>query len=178
MQDGKPGGGPQIQAYAEDGAADMLDPQLVVRELYQRYRRQLQRWADYRNLGLFLSFCALFLGVLYAQRSAQVAYQVHSTLESVVAPERLSMQSTDEVYGWLQSLLQVGGAGLPRRRCPCAAGAGWHTRLAWDGLARSFSSRHLVPQLGCCGSSGTGRCSQPSPASHHPPAYPAPRTAA
>jgi hypothetical protein len=114
MQDGKPGGGgggggPQIQAYVEDGEADMLDPQLVVRELYQRYRRQLQRWADYRNLGLFLSFCALFLGVLYAQRSAQVAYQVHSTIESVVAPKSLSMQSTEEVYSWLQQLLQVGG---------------------------------------------------------------------
>ena len=92
----------------EGAEREALEPQAVVRELYQRYQKQLQRWADYRNLFLFLSFCALFLGVLYAQRSAQVAYQVHHTIQSVVAPQSATMQSTGDVYAWLQGLLQVG----------------------------------------------------------------------
>lgn len=103
----------------DDGLPEELDPQLVVRALYQRYQKQLQRWADYRNLFLFLSFCALFLGVLYAQRSAQVAYKVYNTIESLVVPETKTMQSTDDVYSWLQGLLQVRRRGtLCLHGCP------------------------------------------------------------
>jgi hypothetical protein len=105
-----------------------------VRELYQRYRRQLQRWADYRNLLLFLSFCALFLGVLYAQRSAQVAYQVYNTVESVVAPASLTMQSTAEVYSWLRSLLQVRVGGWGRAPRP---GGATSSQRSWPGCLAS-----------------------------------------
>ncbi len=58
--------------YAEEGTY----AQRVVRQIYQRWQAQLQRWADYRNLFLFLAFIALYLGVLYAQRNAHISYQV------------------------------------------------------------------------------------------------------
>jgi hypothetical protein len=115
----------KITAYVDDGFPEELDPHLVVRALYQRYQKQLQRWADYRNLFLFLSFCALFLGVLYAQRSAQVAYKVYNTIESVVVPETKTMQSTDDVYSWLQGLLEVRPrSNLCRHGCP-----GWPSQF-------------------------------------------------
>jgi hypothetical protein len=47
-----------------------------VHELYVRYRRQVKRAADYRTLGGFLAFVALFLGVLYSQRQANTAFKV------------------------------------------------------------------------------------------------------
>ncbi len=50
--------------------------QQVVREVHRRLRAQVQRWSDYRSLFLFLGFAALYLGVLYSQRSAHVSYQV------------------------------------------------------------------------------------------------------
>ena len=81
--------------------------QRIVRELYLRYEKQLQRWKDYRNLFVFLGFVALFLAVLYLQRNADIAYKVHSTVESVVVPEDDVMQNTDEVYQWLNDLLTV-----------------------------------------------------------------------
>ncbi|EFJ46305.1 hypothetical protein VOLCADRAFT_93448 [Volvox carteri f. nagariensis] len=43
--------------------------------------------------------------ILYTQRSAEVAYKVHSTVESVVLPSDSVMQNTDEVYDWLKKLL-------------------------------------------------------------------------
>lgn len=50
--------------------------QQVVRSIYVRWQHQVQRWADYRSLLLFLAFTALYLGVLYTQRDAHLAYQV------------------------------------------------------------------------------------------------------
>lgn len=54
-----------------------------------------------------MAFIAVFLGVLYAQRGATIAYQVHSTIASVVVPGNTVLQSTDDVYTWLQGLLAV-----------------------------------------------------------------------
>ena len=42
-----------------------------------RYMKQTQRWRDYAKLFTFLGFVALFLSVLYLQRGAQTAYEVH-----------------------------------------------------------------------------------------------------
>jgi len=81
--------------------------QKIVRELYFRYEKQLQRWRDYRNLVFFLAFVAWFLAVLYLQRDASVAYKVHSTLTDVLVPNDEVMKGTDEVYAWLQNTLQA-----------------------------------------------------------------------
>lgn len=91
-------------------------------ELYVRYEKQLQRWKDYRNLFVFLGFVTLFLAVLYLQRSADVAYKVHSTVESVVLPSDSVMQNTDEVYSWLNNLLTVRGARGPHDSPPTPKG--------------------------------------------------------
>lgn len=84
--------------------------QQIIAAVYRRWLLQLQRWADYRALFGLLAFITLYLGVLYAQRGAHIAYQVHSTISSVVVPASTTMQSQADVYGWLQNLLQVGGA--------------------------------------------------------------------
>ncbi|PNW70325.1 hypothetical protein CHLRE_17g715300v5 [Chlamydomonas reinhardtii] len=93
------------QKYRLEEGDGTTHAQRIVRELYQRYERQLQRWKDYRNLFIFLCFVALFLGVLYEQRNAGISYQVHSTIESVAAPSDNIMQDTDAVYSWLNGLL-------------------------------------------------------------------------
>lgn len=95
------------QKYRLEEGDGTTHAQRIVRELYQRYERQLQRWKDYRNLFIFLCFVALFLGVLYEQRNAGISYQVHSTIESVAAPSDNIMQDTDAVYSWLNGLLTV-----------------------------------------------------------------------
>jgi aconitase A len=59
-----------------------------------------------------MAFIAVFLGVLYAQRGATVGYQVHSTIAAVVMPGSSVLQSTADVYSWLQNLLQVRATGL------------------------------------------------------------------
>lgn len=41
---------------------DLGQAQAIVKELYTRYKRQLDRWKDYRSLFLFLAFVAVFLG--------------------------------------------------------------------------------------------------------------------
>lgn len=48
-----------------------------------------------------------YLATLYLQRQASVAYMVHSTLDDVLNPGTTTMQSTDEVYSWLTTTLQV-----------------------------------------------------------------------
>jgi hypothetical protein len=79
----------------------------VVRAVYDKWQLQLDRWADYCSLFGLMAFIAVFLGVLYAQRGATTAYQVHSTIASVVLPASSMLQSTSDVYSWLQNLLQV-----------------------------------------------------------------------
>ena len=90
----------------EDGE-NSSHAQKIVRELYFRYQKQQQRWKDYRNLFFFLSFVAWFLATLYLQRSANIAFQVHSTLDSVLTPSISATQSTADVYSWLQRTLTV-----------------------------------------------------------------------
>jgi hypothetical protein len=79
----------------------------ILRIIYHKWQRQIQRWDDYRSLFSLMAFIAVFLGVLYAQRGATVGYQVHSTIAAVVMPSSSVLQSTAEVYSWLQNLLQV-----------------------------------------------------------------------
>ncbi|GIL44962.1 hypothetical protein Vafri_2402 [Volvox africanus] len=93
------------QKYRLEEGDGTAQAQLIVRELYLKYEKQLQRWKDYRNLFLFLGFVMHFLAILYLQRSADIAYKVHSTVQSVVLPSDNVMQNTDEVYGWLKNLL-------------------------------------------------------------------------
>jgi hypothetical protein len=90
----------------EDEAA-AVQPRLIVRAIHAKWQAQLEKWADYRNLFGLIVFISVFLGVLYAQRGATIAYSVHSTIASVVLPGSSTLQSTDEVYSWLQNLLQV-----------------------------------------------------------------------
>ena len=80
-----------------------------MKELYHRYEKQQQRWRDYRTLFGFLVFVAWFLATLYLQRSADVAFQVHSTMTDVLDPGTASMKSTDEIYAWLSNTLTVSG---------------------------------------------------------------------
>lgn len=79
----------------------------ILRSIYHKWQRQVQRWVDYRSLFSLMAFIAVFLGVLYAQRGATVGYQVHSTIAAVVLPGSSALQSTADVYSWLQNLLQV-----------------------------------------------------------------------
>lgn len=78
-----------------------------MKELYHRYEKQQQRWRDYRTLFGFLVFVAWFLATLYLQRSADVAFQVHSTMDDVLSPGVKSMQSTNEIYAWLSNTLKA-----------------------------------------------------------------------
>lgn len=98
----------EAEAEVEDGETTN-SAQIIVRELYLRYEKQLQRWRDYRNLFVFLGFVALYLAVLYLQRHADVAYDVHSTISSVTVDPLpgSTMQSTDDVYSWIQGLLET-----------------------------------------------------------------------
>jgi hypothetical protein len=89
----------------EDGVA--VQPRLIVRAIHAKWQAQLEKWADYRSLFGLIVFISVFLGVLYAQRGATIAYSVHSTIASVVLPGSDTLQSTDDVYSWLQNLLQV-----------------------------------------------------------------------
>eukprot|EP00798_Chlamydomonas_sp_ICE-L_P006111 gene6111-2715_t len=99
----------------EEGDDGSSHAQKIVRELYFRFEKQQQRWKDYRSLFFFLFFVGWFLAVLYLQRQSAVAYQVHSTLDSVLVPEESSAQSadqeisalsTDQVYAWLSNTLE------------------------------------------------------------------------
>jgi hypothetical protein len=89
----------------DDGVA--VQPRLIVRAIHAKWQAQVEKWADYRNLFGLIVFISVFLGVLYAQRGATIAYSVHSTIASVVLPGSSTLQSTDEVHSWLQNLLQV-----------------------------------------------------------------------
>lgn len=82
----------------------------ILRTIYHKWQRQLTRWDDYRSLFSLMAFIAVFLGVLYAQRGATAGYQVHSTIAAVVMPGSSALQSTADVYSWLQNLLQVRSA--------------------------------------------------------------------
>lgn len=75
--------------------------QIIVKELYLRYQKQLQRWRDYRNLFFFLAFVALFLAVLYTQRQANTAYQVHATMGSVLLPSDTVSYTRSASRQWL-----------------------------------------------------------------------------
>ena len=107
----------------EEGDAGTSHAQRIVKELYVRYQKQLQRWRDYRNLFVFLAFVALFLAVLYEQRQANISYKVHATLTDVLVPESDVLGSTDDVYGWLRDLLTVSAAcfRLQASACGCTA---------------------------------------------------------
>jgi hypothetical protein len=98
---------PEPEAFRLENGEGTGQAQAIVRELYFRYEKQLLRWKDYRNLFVFLGFVVLFLAVLYLQRSASIAFKVHDTIDSVVVPKSTSMQSTDDVYTWLDGLLTV-----------------------------------------------------------------------
>ncbi|KAL0022694.1 hypothetical protein WJX77_001966 [Trebouxia sp. C0004] len=77
----------------------------VVKELHARYRKQTKRWQDYIRLFGFLVFVSLFLAVLFLQRNAQVAYQVHSTIENAILPTSTQYGSSDDVLSWLSTTL-------------------------------------------------------------------------
>lgn len=96
-----------LQSKFTPAGSVMTPAQQVIRAIYDKWQLQLQRWADYRSLFGLMAFIAVFLGVLYAQRGATIAYKVHSTIASVVVPESTVLQSVDDVYSWLQGLLQV-----------------------------------------------------------------------
>lgn len=87
-------------------AEDPQKAQKIARELQDKYEKQLQRWIDYRNLFMFILFVALYLGVLYSQRNAQTAYQVHSTLSTVV-PGVLFMDTSRATLLWVKTFLKV-----------------------------------------------------------------------
>ena len=107
LLDSNPQGVTKRYQYDEDEAKEADHAQKVVKELYHRYEKQQQRWHDYWMLGGFLVFVAWFLATLYLQRSADVAYQVHSTMQDVLDPGVKSMQSRDEIYAWLSNTLQA-----------------------------------------------------------------------
>ncbi len=108
----------------ESGAKPNFTQQ-VVRAIYHKWRAQARRAADYRRLLTLVSFIALLLGVLYAQRGAAVAFRVHSTVAGVVAPPDGAMASQDGVYDWLEGVLKVGCVG---------AGECWWPRLHVHGV--------------------------------------------
>lgn len=100
---------PQSHSIRDAASSSQLQgpTRQILRTIYHKWQRQIQRWADYRSLFSLMAFIAVFLGVLYAQRGATVGYQVHSTIAAVVLPQSSMLQSTADVYAWLQNLLQV-----------------------------------------------------------------------
>ncbi|KAG1658655.1 hypothetical protein FOA52_007861 [Chlamydomonas sp. UWO 241] len=95
----------QRQDFDGLDAGDAGQAQRIVRELYFRYEKQLQRWRDYRTLFCFLFFVGWYLATLYLERSANMAFMVHSTLDDVLVPTTKVMQSTSQVHDWLSSTL-------------------------------------------------------------------------
>lgn len=104
------------QLRMEEDPSDSSHAQRIVKELYHRYQKQLQRWKDYRNLFFFLCFCALYLAILYVQRQANTAFKVHSTMSDVLVPQDKVMSSTDDVYNWLNGVLTVRSGHLSAAR--------------------------------------------------------------
>ncbi len=177
------------QKYRLEEGDGTAHAQRIVRELYLIYEKQLQRWKDYRNLFAFLGFVALFLAVLYLQRNADISYKVHNTVESVVLPADNVMQTTDEVYSWLDGLLTVSRVpedtkGLPPPPCPrehvfhVASAAGERSqsstelrqRLGGGRLEQRRGSVMLSPMLQCRTrqpSHGSVRASIRGGKSHH-----------
>lgn len=83
-----------------------------MQELYLRYLKQQERYRGYRNLFVFLGFMALFLAILFTQRQANAAHQVHRTLNAVLVPSNIQghikvMGSVNELYLWLARMLGV-----------------------------------------------------------------------
>ncbi|KAF5832196.1 hypothetical protein DUNSADRAFT_12003 [Dunaliella salina] len=89
-----------------DAKEETNHAQQVVRELYTRYKQQLERWRGYRDLAWIMAFSTLLLAVLYTQRQAPIAHKVFQTLEDVLVPEGDSVASTADVYGWLKGVLK------------------------------------------------------------------------
>lgn len=129
--------------------------QRIVRELYFRYEKQLQRWKDYRNLFFFLGFVALFLAVLYEQRQSSTAFEVYSTIDSVVTPKDDTMQDNQGIYNWLDRLLTVSYAS-----CMPAA-----KQLARLGLRERVPWMCALPHASASGSRSEARLV----GTHHPP---------
>lgn len=80
--------------------------QRVVRHLYRLYRKQAKRRHNYQKLIGFLTFIALFIAMLFLQKSSAVAYAVHSTLTGVAQPADSIFTSTTDVYDWLSGLVK------------------------------------------------------------------------
>lgn len=107
----------QRQDFGGLDASDAGQAQRIVRELYFRYEKQLQRWRDYRTLFGFLFFVGWYLATLYLERSANMAYMVHSTLDDVLVPSNKVMQSSSQVHEWLADTLEVRLARDDTRAC-------------------------------------------------------------
>jgi hypothetical protein len=148
------------------GAASAPFPRTVLRVIYHKWQHQLQRWADYRSLFALMAFTAVFLGVLYAQRGATVGFQVHSTIAAVVMPASAVLQSTSDVYSWLQGLLQVRVEHAQpikhpaprqpavcrpdrRRALVCALQAVWVDPLCGDGTCEAPFEFAAFSRFGC-----------------------------
>lgn len=99
---------PDAGAAAPPPGAKLSFTQQVVRAIYVKWRAHAARAAAWRRLFLLTAFIGLLLGVLYAQRGAEAAYRVHSTLASVVAPPAGVLSSQDDVYDWLEGVVKVG----------------------------------------------------------------------
>ena len=150
---------PQYRLEEGDGSSHA---QQIVRELYKRYEKQLQRWKDYRNLFAFLAFVALYLAVLYLQRDSDISYQVHNTIDGVVTPVDSQgnffnpMGGPSDVYNWLNTqVLSV------RRGRGC--GCGWVTCLVTtcpngESLPPCLPPNQVVWQDPVC---GDGICEAP-----------------
>lgn len=79
----------------------------MVQELYLRYLKQQERYRGYRNLFVFLGFMALFMAILFTQRQANAAHQVHRTLNAVLVPNTKVMGNVNELYSWLKGIFRV-----------------------------------------------------------------------
>lgn len=126
----------QMEPSSSGGGSALQGPtRQILRSIYHKWQRQVQRWADYRSLFSLMAFIAVFMGVLYAQRGATVGYQVHSTIASVVMPSSAALQSTADVYSWLQNLLQVRG--------------GWWLGRFATSLSCTSNTQHMLAVLQC-----------------------------
>ena len=99
------GGGADV-AEMEGGGEDPAVAHGVVSALYAKYKKNYARRTDYVSLFSFVVFVGFYLAILFMQRQAEEAYSLTSTLKSEMIPEKLELQSGNEVRQWISALVK------------------------------------------------------------------------
>eukprot|EP00798_Chlamydomonas_sp_ICE-L_P027240 gene27240-2494_t len=80
--------------------------QTVIRVMYRSLLTKIEGRRHYLKLFVFLLFVGWYLAMLCLQREANVGYQVHSTVASVLIPRDSSTQTREVFWDWLDETVQ------------------------------------------------------------------------